>query len=51
MGCLASHAGPAGYSDLGLLSNADALLLFENGAVEFDERITLVRINPLTHKE
>ncbi len=40
------YAGPAGYSDLGLLSNGDVLLLFENGAVEYDQRITLVRIQP-----
>lgn len=38
------YAGPAGYSDLGVLSNGDLLLLFENGAVEYDERLTLVRI-------
>jgi sialidase-1 len=38
------YAGPAGYSDLGLLSNGDLLLLFENGAVEYDQRLTLVRI-------
>jgi sialidase-1 len=40
------YAGPAGYSDLALLSNGEVLLLFENGAVEYDERITLVRIRP-----
>jgi sialidase-1 len=38
------YAGPAGYSDLGVLSNGDLLLLFENGAVEYDERLTLVQI-------
>jgi len=37
------YPGPAGYSDMGVLSNGDILLLFENGAVEYDERITLVR--------
>jgi len=29
-----------------LLSNGEVLLLFENGAVEYDERLTLVRISP-----
>jgi len=40
------YLGPAGYSDLGLLSNGEVLLLFENGAVEYEERLTLVRISP-----
>jgi sialidase-1 len=40
------YAGPAGYSDLGVLSTGDLLLLFENGAVEYDERLTLVKITP-----
>jgi sialidase-1 len=40
------YAGPSGYSDLGLLSKGDVLLLFENGAVEYDQRITLVQIKP-----
>jgi sialidase-1 len=38
--------GPSGYSDLGVLSGGDLLLLFENGTVEYDQRLTLVRINP-----
>ena len=38
------YPGPAGYSDLAVLSNGDLLLLFENGSVEYDERLTLVRI-------
>jgi sialidase-1 len=38
------YAGPAGYSDLGALSNGDLLLLFENGAVEYDEHLMLVRV-------
>ena len=38
------YAGPAGYSDLGVLSNGDLLLLFENGAVEYDQRLTLVQV-------
>jgi sialidase-1 len=37
------YAGPSGYSDLAVLSNGDILLLFENGAVEYDERLTLVK--------
>lgn len=39
------YAGPSGYSELGALSNGDLLLLFENGAVEYDEHLTLVRIS------
>jgi len=39
------YPGPAGYSDLAGLSNNDVLVLFENGAVDYDERITLVRIS------
>ncbi len=38
------YAGPSGYSDLGLLSNGVLLLLFENGAVEYDQRLTLVQV-------
>jgi len=38
------YPGPAGYSDLTILSNGDLLLLFENGAVEYDQRLSLVRI-------
>jgi sialidase-1 len=40
------YAGPTGYSELGLLSNGETLLFFENGAVEYDERLTLVQISP-----
>jgi sialidase-1 len=39
------YAGPSGYSDLGALSNGDLLLLFENGAVEYDEHLMLVRVS------
>ena len=39
------YAGPAGYSDMGVLSNGDMLLLFENGTVEYDEHLTLVRVS------
>jgi sialidase-1 len=38
------YAGPAGYSDMAVLSNGELLLFFENGAVEYDERLTLVRL-------
>lgn len=38
------YPGPSGYSNLDKLSNGDMLVLFENGAVEYDERITLVRL-------
>jgi len=38
------YPGPAGYSDLAVLSNGNLLLLFENGAVDYDQRLTLVRI-------
>ena len=40
------YAGPTGYSELGLLSNGETLLFFENGAVEYGERLTLVQISP-----
>lgn len=39
------YPGPSGYSELGVLSNGDLLLLFENGRVEYDQRLTLVRIS------
>ena len=39
------YSGPSGYSDLAALSNGD-LLLFENGAIEYDQRLTLVRVTP-----
>jgi hypothetical protein len=38
------YGGPAGYSDMTVLSDGGLLLLFENGAVEYDERVTLVQI-------
>jgi sialidase-1 len=40
------YPGPAGYSDLGLLANGRVALLFENGAVEYDERLTFVLVSP-----
>jgi hypothetical protein len=39
------YPGPAGYSDLTALTNGDTLLLFENGAVEYDQRLTLVQLD------
>ena len=39
------YAGPAGYSDMGIRSNGEILMLFENGAVEYDEQITFVRFS------
>lgn len=38
------YQGPAGYSDLGVSSENKLFLVFENGAVEYDERITFVKI-------
>lgn len=38
------YSGPAGYSDLGVDSYGDLLLVFENGSVEYDERITLLKV-------
>ncbi len=40
------YPGPSGYAELGVLSNGDLLLFFENGAVEYDERLTLVQVSP-----
>lgn len=37
------YEGPAGYSDLETLSNGDIVILFENGAVEYDERLTFMK--------
>ena len=34
----------AGYSDLGITADNELLLVFENGAVEYDERITFLKI-------
>ncbi len=39
------YEGPAGYSDMGILSDGSIVVLFENGAVEYDERLTFVKIN------
>jgi len=38
------YDGPAGYSDLGITADNELLLVFENGAVEYDERITFLKI-------
>jgi len=40
------YAGPSGYSDLAALSDGSVALVFENGAVEYDERITFILMNP-----
>ncbi len=37
------YPGPAGYSDMAKLSDGTLLILLENGAVEYDERISLVK--------
>lgn len=39
------YQGAAGYSDLGVLSDGDLILVFEGGAIEYDEQIRLVRIS------
>ena len=39
------YQGASGYSDLGTTNDGNLLLVFENGSVEYDERITLVRIS------
>ncbi len=36
------YAGPSGYSDLGVLSDGRLVVLFENGAVEYDQRLTFM---------
>lgn len=41
---LSIYDGPAGYSDLGITADNELLLVFENGAVEYDERITFLKI-------
>ncbi|MFC1878561.1 hypothetical protein ACFLZW_01485 [Chloroflexota bacterium] len=38
------YAGPAGYSDMGVLSDGDILLLFENGAVEYNKHLSIVKV-------
>jgi sialidase-1 len=38
------YEGPSGYSDLGVLSNGNLVILFENGAVEYDQRLTFMII-------
>lgn len=40
------YEGAAGYSDLGVLSDGRLVLLFENGAVEYDERLTFIIVDP-----
>lgn len=40
------YEGAAGYSDLGVLSDGRLVLLFENGAVEYDERMTFIIVDP-----
>lgn len=37
------YQGASGYSDLGVTHDGDLLLAFENGSIEYDERITLVK--------
>ncbi|MBF9016643.1 MULTISPECIES: sialidase family protein [unclassified Oceanispirochaeta] len=39
------YEGPSAYSELAVTDNADLLVLFESGAVEYDERITVVRLS------
>ena len=38
------YPGPAGYSQLGALSNGDIVLLYEQGRMEYSERISFARI-------
>lgn len=38
------YQGASGYSELGVLSDGTLVLGFENGAIEYDERITVVRV-------
>ena len=38
------YQGASGYSDLGVSYEGDLFLVFENGAVEYDGRITFVRV-------
>jgi len=39
------YPGPAGYSQLGLLSDGDVVLLYEQGRIEYSERISFARID------
>ena len=38
------YQGASGYSELAVLSNSNLLLMFENGSIEYDERLILVRV-------
>lgn len=38
------YAGPAGYSALGVMSNGDAVLAYERGAMSYSERISFARV-------
>ncbi len=38
------YQGPSGYSDLGVAEDHNLYLIFENGAIEYDERITFLKI-------
>ena len=38
------YPGPAGYSQLGALSNGDIVLLYEQGRIEYSERVSFARI-------
>ena len=39
------YNGPSGYSDIGVLSNGEILVLFENGRVAYNERVVLVTLD------
>jgi len=39
------YPGPAGYSQLGALSDGDVVLLYEQGRIEYSERISFARID------
>lgn len=41
------YKGAAGYSDIGVLSDGRIVILFENGAVEYDERLTFMIVDPI----
>jgi len=38
------YQGASGYSDMGVTHDGFLLLVFENGSIEYDERITLVKV-------
>lgn len=38
------YQGASGYSDLAVTSEGDLLLVFENGSLEYDQRISLVKV-------